>query len=142
MKQILLWATLLVVAVCACHETTEGYLITGNASYDPDTVFIRKTPVWGLDSIRMEGNTPWVTLTLQGYEGTEEIYFSIESVTSSKGEAAAEIFKRDLAIAGGGAMMYPLKNDAELGYYTVSIRLTNAGYSQVVQDALTFVVVE
>lgn len=142
MKHILLWATLMVVAVCACYDTTEGYLITDNASYDPDTMYIRKSPVWILDSVRMMENSPWVTLALQGYEGTEPIYFSIESVTSSEGEEVAGVFREELSIRGGGTMMYPLQNNAKPGSYTVSIRLSNAGYSQVVENAFTFVVVE
>lgn len=142
MKYILLWAIVLVSIVGACHKPTEGYLITENASYDPDTVVIRKNPVWVLDSFRIKDNSPWVTLAIQGYEGTQPIYFTVESVTSSLGEEAAAIFKEELTIRGGGVLMYPLKNSAQPGYYTVSVRLSNAGYSHVVENALTFHLVE
>ena len=126
----------------ACHETTIGYLITENASYDPDTMYVRKTPDPVLDAVRIENNAPWVSLRLQGYEGTEQIHFSVESVTSDQGEAAAATFMSELTIRGGGALMYPLENNAVPGTYVVSVRLTNDGYSQVVEDAMTIIVTE
>ena len=131
-----------VAVLMACHETTIGYLITENASYDPDTMYVRKTPDPVLDAVRIENNAPWVSLRLQGYEGTEQIHFSVESVTSDQGEAAAATFMSELTIRGGGALMYPLENNAVPGTYVVSVRLTNDGYSQVVEDAMTIIVTE
>ena len=142
MKRLVLLATVFVVALGACHEKTIGYLITENASYDPDTMYVRKTPDPVTDAVRIEYNAPWVSLQLQGYEGTEQIHFSIESVTSDQGEAAAATFMSELAIRGGGALMYPLENNAVPGTYVVSVRLTNDGYSQVVEDAMTIIVTE
>ena len=129
MKQIMIWMILAVgLLVGACHQTTVGYLLTENASYDPDTMYIRKT----LD--------PELSLALQGYEGTQQILFSVESVTSNQGEEAAAIFKKDLTIRGGGVLLYPLENDAKPGVYKVSVRLTNPGYSHVLRDAMTIIV--
>lgn len=142
MKRLILLATVLVVTLGACHEKTIGYLITENASYDPDTMYVRKTPDPVEDAVRIEYNAPWVSLQLQGYEGTEQIHFSIESVTSDQGEAAAATFMSELTIRGGGALMYPLENNAVPGTYVVSVRLTNDGYSQVVEDAMTIIVTE
>ena len=48
----------------------------------------------------------------------------------------------ELTIRGGGALMYPLENNAVPGTYVVSVRLTNDGYSQVVEDAMTIIVTE
>lgn len=141
-KYIFLCGIALVTLLAACHETKIGYLITENASYDPDTLYIRKNPDPVEDAVRIKYNAPWVSLELQGYEGTEQIYFSVESVTSSLGEEAAANFKKELSIRGGGILMYPLENTAQPGTYVVSVRLTNDGYSQVVKDALTFIVVE
>lgn len=141
MKYILACAIVLMAIVGACHKPTEGYLIVENAGYEPDTMVIRKNPVWELDSFRIMDNSPWVTTGLQGYEGTEPIYFSVESVTSPLGEEAAAVFMREVFMQGA-SLMYPLKNNAQPGLYTVSIRLTNAGYSQVVENALTFHVIE
>lgn len=143
MKQVfLLIIAIVAIFMMACHETTIGYLVTENASYVPDTLIVRKNPDPKLDATRIEFNSPWVCLPMQGYQGTEEIYFFIESVTSDQGEDAAQHFLKDLTIRGGGVLMYPLKNDAKPGRYIVSVRLTNPGYSQVVKDAFTFIVKE
>lgn len=143
MKQLILcMVVLLGVGLGACHEKTIGYLITENASYDPDTMVVRKTPDPVLDAVRIEYGSPWVSLQLQGYEGTEQIHFTIESVTSDQGEEAAATFMSELSIRGGGALLYPLENKAVPGRYKVSIRLTNPGYSQVVKDAMTIIVTE
>lgn len=142
MKRLILLAIVFVVAIEACHEKTIGYLITENASYDPDTMYVRKTPDPVLDAVRIEYGSPWVSLQLQGYEGTEQIHFSVESVTSDQGEAVAAAFMDELSIRGGGALMFPLENNAKPGTYIVSVRLTNPGYSQVVEDAMTIIVTE
>ena len=142
MKRLTILAIALVAVMGACHEKTIGYLITENASYDPDTMVVRKTPDPELDAVRIEYGSPWVSLQLQGYEGTEQIHFSVESVTSDQGEEAAATFMSELTIRGGGALMYPLENNAVPGTYIVSIRLTNPGYSQVVEDAMTIIVTE
>ena len=133
MKQIMIWMILAVgLSVGACHQTTVGYLLTENASYDPDTMYIRKTLDPELDAVRIENKAPW--------EGTQQILFSVESVTSNQGEEAAAIFKKDLTIRGGGVLLYPLENDAKPGVYKVSVRLTNPGYSHVLRDAMTIIV--
>ena len=143
MKQLILYmVVILAVGLGACHEKTIGYLITENASYYPDTMYVRKTPDPVEDAVRIEYGSPWVSLQLQGYEGTEQIHFTIESVTSDQGEEAAATFMSELSIRGGGALMYPLENKAVPGRYKVSIRLTNPGYSQVVEDAMTIIVTE
>ena len=142
MKRLIILAIAFVAVMEACHEKTIGYLVTENASYDPDTMVVRKTPDPVLDAVRIEYGSPWVSLQLQGYEGTEQIHFNVESVTSDQGEEAAATFMSELTIRGGGALMYPLENNAVPGTYVVSIRLTNPGYSQVVKDAMTIIVTE
>ena len=142
MKKIVLIMIIFVGSLAACHEKTIGYLITENASYVPDTLVVRKTPDPVLDATRIEYNAPWVSLQMQGYEGTDPIYFDIESVTSDQGEMAATSFMNELSIRGGGTLEYPLENSAQPGRYIVSVRLTNDGYSQVVEDAFTFIVTE
>lgn len=90
--------------------------------------------------MRIEYNAPWISTDLQGYEGTAQIQFDVESVSSSLGEEAARVFQEELSIRGGGYLMYPLKNNAKPGRYVVSVRLSNPGYSQVIKDAFTFIV--
>lgn len=149
MKQIIILLTLIIGIVAnSCHKTIVGYLITENASYNPDTMYIRKTPDPELDAIRIENKAPWVSLQLQGYEGTEIIYFTIESVRyeeekpSAAGAEAASKFMKDLSIRSGGVMLYPFENDALPGCYKISIRISNPGYSHVLQDIMTIIVLE
>lgn len=142
MKRIFLLLSVVILGFIGCHDVTVGYLVTENASYDPDTLVIRKTPDPKLDRIRIQYNSPWVNTKIQGYEGTQQINFAIESVTSTAGEEAAKVFMDELLIFGAGVMNYPLENNAEPGRYTVSIRIFNRGYSQIVEDAFTFIVVE
>ena len=142
MKTIILFVGVLLVTLVACHETTEGYLITENAAYAPDTMYVYKTPNPVTDALRIQNNAPWVSIAMQGFEGTEPIYFTVESVTSPLGDEAAATFNNELEIRGGGALIYPLENNAKPGAYVVSVRLTNPGYSQVVENAMTVIVVE
>ena len=94
----------------------------------------------GPDYARWEKQAPWVSFALQGYEGTEQIIFSVESVKSSAGEEAARVFMSELGIRGGGALIYPIENRAVPGTYVISVRLTNPGYTDVLEDAITFIV--
>jgi hypothetical protein len=122
----------------SCDEK-EGYLVTENAVYEPDTMVVRLTPDPELDAVRIENKAPWQSLAMQGYEGTERIDFSVELVTSTVGEEAAATFMQELEISGGGVMRYPYKGKSPAGRYTVSVRLTGPGYSQVVEEAFTFI---
>lgn len=63
-------------------------------------------------------------------------------MTSTAGEEQAALFKEELTIRGGGAMFYPLEHKAGAGTYVVSVRLTNEGYSQVIENAYTFLIEE
>ncbi len=142
MKTVIIFIAIILCMCAACHEKTVGYLITENASYVPDTLIVRKTPDPEEDRVRIEYNAPWISSNLEGYEGTAQIEFSVESVSSTLGEEAALVFKDELSIRGGGFLMYPLQNNARPGRYIVSIRLTGPGYSQIIKDAYTFIVVE
>lgn len=141
---VILFVALLAFFLHACHESQIGYLLTKDAVYKPDTLLVRLTPDPVLDVNRKENKAPWVTLKMQGYDGTSPITFSVESVTSSAGEEAARLFKEDVYTRGGGVLLYPFepKNRISAGRYVVSVRLTNEGCSEVVKNALTFVVVE
>ena len=70
MKQIMIWMILAVgLLVGACHQTTVGYLLTENASYDPDTMYIRKTLDPELDAVRIENKAAAIfkkDLTIRG----------------------------------------------------------------------------
>lgn len=176
MRKLVVFAGIIWMTFICCQDVTVGFLNIENASYEPDTVFLKsvldtatikeRNPLWdswiasgeyteedligygiseyiskpGPDYARWENKAPWVSFTLQGYEGTEQIKFSVESVKSTAGEEAARIFMNELSIRGGGALIYPMEHHAVPGHYVISVRLTNPGYSKVLEDAITFVV--
>ena len=165
----------------ACEDEKVGFLVTENASYEPDSLVITKTfknpdveffvepnpeyyqyLEWGytpeqilsfgiypeirtpnMDYYRLKFNSPWVSLGLQGYEGTEQILFSVESVTSPDvDDGGVEYFRQQVGVRGGGVLEFPLKSEAKPGRYVISVRLSNESYSQVVEDCFTFIVKE
>lgn len=132
---------LLITLLFACDDKEVGFLDISRAEYSPDTMEIPKYE--DIDEFeewqRLELGTPWVTLRMQGVLGTEPIVYSIESVKASDG-GNAELFKEELEIIGGGSMYYPIQPKAPAGTYIVSIRLTNEGYSKVLEEAYTFIV--
>lgn len=86
----------------------------------------------------LELGVPWSTATIEGVLGTEPIQYSIANVTSEDGDA--EIFKDELVIYGGGRMQLPFDCKAPKGKYRVSILVENEGYSNVLENAFTFIV--
>ena len=136
------WIMFILPIVCLCLvacEEKEGDLRTENAVYEPDTMVVRLVPDPELDAVRIEYKSPWQSLAMQGYEGTERIDFTVESVSSTAGEVAVTSFMKEVSILGGGILRYPFEGKSPAGRYTVSVRLTGPGYSQVVKDAFTFI---
>ncbi len=138
MKWIVFILNIVCLVFVSCDEK-EGYLITEHAVYEPDSMIVRLVPDPELDEVRMEYQSPWQSLAMQGYEGTERIDFTVESVSSTAGEEAAAKFMGELSILGGGILRYPYEGKSPAGYYTVAVRLTGPGYSQVVEKAFTFI---
>ena len=89
MKRIIILLGVMSTFLSACHEKTVGYLITENASYEPDSLVIPRELDPVEHAIRIKNQSPWISYAMQGYEGTEQIMFSVESVTSTAGEAEA-----------------------------------------------------
>ena len=141
MKIVMIILGVTMLFLSGCHEKTIGYLITENTEYEPNSLTIPRELDPVTDAKRIKNQAPWVSYAMQGYEGTQQIMFSVESVTSTAGEEEAAKFMEELKIrGGGGALEYPLVHKAGPGTYTVSVRLTNPGYSQVVENAFTFII--
>lgn len=141
MKIVMIILGVTMLFLSGCHEKTIGYLITENATYEPNSLTIPRELDPVADAKRIKNQAPWVSYAMQGYKGTQQIMFSVESVTSTAGEEEAAKFIEELKIrGGGGALEYPLVHKAGPGVYTVSVRLTNPGYSQVVENAFTFII--
>lgn len=86
----------------------------------------------------IEKELPWTTARIEGVLGTEPIQYSIAGVTSEDGDA--EIFRHELTIYGGGRMELPFNCKAPKGKYRVSILVENEGYSDVLENAFTFII--
>ena len=134
---------MLMLGICCwcwgCQEVTVGYLNAENAKYIPDKMEIRLVLDEELDAFRIYNVSPWVTPKMQGVTGTEPIKFEISEVKATEG-GNAELFKHLLTIRGGGRMSFPLVSDITPGEYTVSIRISNEGYTKEVTDVFTFIV--
>lgn len=89
MKWIVFILNIVCLVFVSCDEK-EGYLITEHAVYEPDSMIVRLVPDPELDEVRMEYQSPWQSLAMQGYEGTERIDFTVESVSSTAGEEAPQ----------------------------------------------------
>ena len=142
MKIFFIGLGLFMIGLFACQDVTIGYLKTEEAQYAPDSLIIYPKGQLLPSDPRIQNDAPWVTSVLQGFSGTKPILFSIDKVVSSLGEMAASEFKEELTINGDGSMYYPMEHKAPAGVYDVSVRLTNEGYSKVIENAFTFIVKE
>lgn len=88
---------------------------------------------------QFEGDIPWTTSCIEQLLGTEPITYSLESLHSDQGEAAAADFAKYLTVIGGGRMYVDTKVNSPAGKYVVSLRVSNEGYSVVLDDIFTFI---
>lgn len=134
MKKTLYYFILLfaVATWTACNDVAVGYLYTNEASYSIDTLRI---------SLQSEENNdiPWTTSQIEQVLGTQPLYYSLVSVKSDQGEAAANNFIQHLTIIGGGRMYVAADVDSPPGTYTVSLKVENEGHSAILSDIFTFV---
>lgn len=140
MKHVYLICSIL-LALWACNDPTIGYLQTEGAGYLPAEMEIRNTLDPEEDAVRIENQAPWVTGKIQGVLGTAPLIYSFESVKASEG-GDAEAFSKVINVRGAGMMEIPIDANLPAGRYTVSIRVSNEGYSAVLPDAFTFIVVD
>lgn len=82
---------------------------------------------------------PWTTSCIEQLLGTEPITYTLTSIKSDRGEEAAADFGRYLSVIGGGRMYVDTKVNSPAGKYTVSLRVSNEGYSVVLSDVFTFI---
>lgn len=93
MKWIVFILNIVCLVFVSCDEK-EGYLITEHAVYEPDSMIVRLVPDPELDEVRMEYQSPWQSLAMQGYEGTERIDFTVESVSPRRGGSCRKVYGR------------------------------------------------
>lgn len=127
-----------------CHEKTIGYLITKNAEYLTDSVIVHRelNPAIELEATMMQSGADWTSVAISGVLGTVPLTYSVERVTASDGGDAA-LFMEQVKVMGNGQVYFPSKDiKAPNGTYLLSIRVSNKGYSAVLEDIITFIIRE
>ena len=138
---ILLLFTVLVLSMIGCQDVTVGYLLTEDASYNPDTLVVKTVlddELGEEDYYRSKWGAPWVSTPIEGVEGTIAIYVSIKNITSTSGDP--EKLWKVLTVRGDGTFEIPLYHDVPAGRYVISLNFRNEGYSKDVNDCFTIIV--
>ena len=138
---ILLLFTVLVLSMIGCQDVTVGYLLTEDASYNPDTLVVKTVlddELGEEDYYRSKWGAPWVSTPIEGVEGTIAIYVSIKNITSTSGDP--EKLWKVLSVRGDGTFEIPLYHDVPAGRYVISLNFRNEGYSKDVNDCVTIIV--
>ena len=138
---ILLLFTVLVLSMIGCQDVTVGYLLTEDASYNPDTLVVKTVlddELGEEDYYRSKWGAPWVSTPIEGVEGTIAIYVSIKNITSTSGDP--EKLWKVLSVRGDGTFEIPLYHDVPSGRYVISFNFRNEGYSKDVNDCFTIIV--
>ena len=138
---ILLLFTVLVLSMIGCQDVTVGYLLTEDASYNPDTLVVKTVlddELGEEDYYRSKWGAPWVSTPIEGVERTIAIYVSIKNITSTSGDP--EKLWKVLSVRGDGTFEIPLYHDVPAGRYVISLNFRNEGYSKDVNDCFTIIV--
>lgn len=125
-----------------CHDITVGFLETGNALYFPDTLEVRREldPTRVPDKVMIASGAEWVSNEISGVLGTSPLEYEIIEVKAKDG-GDADLFLEQVRIIGGGRFYFPSKEiKAPNGTYTLSIRVSNPGYSAELKDIFTIVI--
>lgn len=140
MKYIFL-LLLVITSLSACHTTTIGYLRADGASFNPDSLIIRKEldPDDPTDRVRIQNNAPWVTTKIQGMLGTAPINYRLLNVKATEG-GDASVFRQEITVRGIGIMQVPLKFNAPKGRYLISLEVYNEDHTAELKDIFTFIV--
>lgn len=90
---------------------------------------------------RINDTIPYTSSPVEGVLGTEPLIYSIERVSGDDAGKVA-LFSKYLTIIGGGRLVLHWSKTEQLpvGMFTVSIRVTNEGYSRAFDDVMTYIV--
>ena len=122
-----------------CEKAYEAWVTYGLEVYEP-VYQIRDRIERKIKALCQEAGleTPF-TSCIEQLLGTEPITYTLVSIRSDRGEAAAADFGRYLSVIGGGRMYVDAKVNSPAGKYMVSLRVSNEGYSVVLPDIFTFI---
>ena len=162
-----------------CQDVTIGYLLTENASYETDSMIVKKDlditpPSWGIwsnpeyydlinmgippeeilewgieptyegmggegeDYYRLKWKQPWVSVPIEGIQGTQQIYVTVKEIKTTNGDA--NNLADCLTVRGNGIFEVPIEHDIPVGRYVISLNFSNEGYSKDVNDCFTIIV--
>ena len=93
----------------------------------------------GEDYLRNLYDIPWVSLPLEGLQGTPPIFGHVKSVVGVEGDGA-ETLKACMTVRGDGTIEIPAKHGVSIGVYRISLTFTNEGYSKDLDDCFTIIV--
>ena len=142
LKQFVIFISLILLVVSACHDVKEGYLKVDHACYGSDTLFVRTEldPMYDYnDQTRLDNEAPWVTTNISGVLGTEPLEYEFVSVKASEGGDAV-LFAQDITVGGCGKIQIPLVPTAPKGTYLVSIKVSNGDHSAILSDVITIII--
>ncbi|AUP80178.1 hypothetical protein [Flavivirga eckloniae] len=135
-KYTFILLTLFFLGITACEDQKIGFLTTEFALYDPNGIVINYA---NADQQRIDNDVPWVTLPIQGIQGTAPILMSIYDVKSET-TFDLEKFKEEVTVRGNGVIQVPLNNTIPPGSYLISLKVDNEGYSDIVPDVFTIII--
>lgn len=112
-----------------------------------DVMAVRKEVIGNIDhdilllQRQIADTVPWTSSPVEGVLGTEPITYSIARI-DGENDVKTSLFSKYLTIIGGGRfILYWSKVELlPLGRYVISIRVTNEGYSRVIDNVFTFIV--
>ena len=127
-------------AVCfllpSCEDHQVGYLSTEYAKYSPDTLLVEKDID---DANRLKFNIPWLSLPMEGVEGTAPIMFSIKEVKSNTSINIDEFLKY-VNVRGNGIFEVDLDHQLLSGRYLITLQAKNEGHTHLIPDIFTIIV--
>ena len=123
-----------------CKDVKVGYLFTHNAKYNPDSVVFKAylDEANDDDAPRKKFEIPWQSQSLEGVQGTNPIRYSIERIDSDHN--GPEILSQFSAVQKG-IIQLPWNHTVPQGKYIISLRISNEGYS-VVLDSMIIVIIK
>ena len=92
----------------------------------------------GEDYDRHKWDQPYVSTSIEGVEGTQQIYATLKDVKPA-GEGADKL-REALIVWGDGRLQLPLHHGVPAGRYLISLTFSNEGYSKDVDDCFTIIV--
>lgn len=92
----------------------------------------------GDDYYRHKWGQPWVSIPIEGIQGTQQIYVSVKEIKTTDGDANK--LAACLTVRGNGVFEVPIEHDVPVGRYVISLNFSNEGYSKDVDNCFTIIV--